>query len=330
MKGLELARAFYNEYGAPMLEREFPELLPCLCVGLVGSGSECYGYDDAVSQDHDFEPGFCIFIPDESVTGENGRPLVDSRAEFRLSRAYAALPKEFCGYDRNLISPVGGSRHGVIRIGDFYKKTVGAADGVLEIRDWLSLPEYALAEAVNGEVFFDNYGAFSAIRESLRRYPRDIFLKKLAGYLLIMEQAGLYNYPRCLAHGETAAAQLAAGEFVRAAMHVIFLLNDTYMPFYKWSFRMLRSLPLLASLALPLEDLLTTPNTTEKAAEKSAAVKSISIAVAEAVATKGLATDISDSSGSDAGPALTRLAYAVNDLISDPTIRTMNILCGVE
>ena len=41
MKGLELARAFYNEYGAPMLEREFPELLPCLCVGLVGSGSEC-------------------------------------------------------------------------------------------------------------------------------------------------------------------------------------------------------------------------------------------------------------------------------------------------
>ena len=36
MKGLELSEAFYNEYGKPMLEKEFPTLLPRVAVGLVG------------------------------------------------------------------------------------------------------------------------------------------------------------------------------------------------------------------------------------------------------------------------------------------------------
>ena len=34
MKGLELARAYYKEYGEPMLREKFPELLPLLAAGL--------------------------------------------------------------------------------------------------------------------------------------------------------------------------------------------------------------------------------------------------------------------------------------------------------
>ena len=79
MKGLELSEAFYETFGKPMLEEQFPELLPSLAVGLFGSGSECFGYDDDISQDHDFEPGFCIFLPDESQ--------VDRHSEFLLQRA---------------------------------------------------------------------------------------------------------------------------------------------------------------------------------------------------------------------------------------------------
>ena len=63
MGGLELSREFFDAYGKPMLEAQFPHLLPKLAAGLFGSGSECFGYDDEISRDHDFEPGFCIFLP---------------------------------------------------------------------------------------------------------------------------------------------------------------------------------------------------------------------------------------------------------------------------
>ena len=97
MNGLELARAYYEAYGKPMLERDFPGLLPLIAVGLTGSGSECYGYDDGLSRDHDFEPGFCIFLPDETV--------IDRPTAFRLERAYAKLPKAMDGASRGLTAP---------------------------------------------------------------------------------------------------------------------------------------------------------------------------------------------------------------------------------
>lgn len=57
-----------------------------------------------------------------------------------------------------------------------------------------------------------------------------------------MVQAGQYNFLRCLKHGETEAAQLACVEFVKSAIKTFFLLNNRYAPYYKWSFRALRSL----------------------------------------------------------------------------------------
>ena len=104
MKGIELCRAFYEEIGAPVLNEQFADVLPSLAVGITGSGSECFGFDDEVSKDHDFEPAFCIFVPDS----------LDRKTEFNLERAYAKLPKEFKGFKRARLGPVGGGRHGVI------------------------------------------------------------------------------------------------------------------------------------------------------------------------------------------------------------------------
>ena len=234
MNGLELSREYFEQYGRPMLQEQFSDVMPSLAAGLFGSGSECYGYDDEVSRDHDFEPGFCLMLPGEEV--------VDRKTAFALERAYARLPKEYQGYARSAVSPVGGSRHGVLRTADFFLEKTGSPDGCLDMHAWLSLPEHALAEAVNGTLFMDELGEVTAIRARISYYPEQIRLKKLASHLLMMAQSGQYNYLRCLRHEETGAAQLCVVEFVKNAMSVIFLLNRVYQPFYKWSFRAMRSL----------------------------------------------------------------------------------------
>lgn len=313
MKGLELSRQFYLEYGAPMLHEQFPELEDRIAVGLAGSGSECFGYDDEVSRDHDFEPGFCLFLPEEDV--------IDRKASFALERAYAKLPKEFMGFRRSPMNPVGGNRHGVIRMGDFFRDKTGTPDGCLSLRDWFFVPEQALAEATNGAVFRDVRGEFTAVRKALGYFPEDVRLKKLAGELLTMGQAGQYNYMRCISRGETAAAQLAMTEFVKSALHTVFLLNGSYMPYYKWSFRALRELPLLTELHKPLEYLLSSGNTAPEAEKKAEITERICCQIAQELRRQGL----SQFPGSEAEGH----AYGVNDRIGDAAVRNLHILYGV-
>lgn len=313
MKGLELARQYYDSCAKRMLQERFPAVLPFLAIGLAGSGSECYGYDDDTSRDHDFEPAFCIFLPGEDV--------VDRQTAFQLERAYAKLPKEFRGLRRSPVDPVGGSRHGVIRMADFFSQKTGSPDGELTLRQWLETPEYGLLEATNGAVFADPYGQFTAIREKLRYFPEDIRRKKLAGHLLLMGQAGQYNYSRCVARGETAAAQLAVFEFTQSALHGIYLLNRTYMPYYKWSFRGLKALSRLGELADDLEYLISTGNTPAQAKEKAQTIEKVCAAVAEILRRDGL-TDLQT-------PELEQQAYALNDTIQNHHIRNLHILQGV-
>lgn len=313
MKGLELSEAFYESFGKPMLEEQFPELLPSLAVGLFGSGSECFGYDDDISQDHDFEPRFCIFLPDESQ--------VDRHSEFLLQRAYAKLPSSFMGFQRSNIVPVGGARHGVLRTADFFLRTAGSPDGALSPRQWLTVPEQALAEATNGRLFFDHLGEVTRIRDALSVFPEDIRLKRLSGHLLLMAQSGQYNYLRCLDHGESAAAQLAVTEFVRSCISVIFLLNRRYQLYYKWVFRAMRELPLLPELNTPLEHLLCSGNAPDDAVEKSALIEELSALIVDQLVAQKLTSLRSKE--------LERQAYAVNNCIKDPELRNMNILAAV-
>ena len=92
MRGLELCRAYFERFGRPMLEEQFAEVLPQLAVGLIGAGSECFGFDDAVSRDHDFEPGFCIFLPGEDVVDRRTAFLPTVSKNLLIDRPYPATP----------------------------------------------------------------------------------------------------------------------------------------------------------------------------------------------------------------------------------------------
>ncbi len=315
MNGLEMAGAYWREYGREMLTGDFPELAGKVAAGLCGSGSECMGYDDEVSEDHDFEPGFCLFLP--------GEEEVDRRTAFRLERAYAALPREFMGHRRAGISPVGGNRHGVIRVSDFLTEKTGTPDGNLSAVQWLTVPEQNLLEVTNGEIWHDGDGKMTAVREKLSRMPEDIRLRKLSGELLIMNQSGQYNYRRCLDHGETGAALLAAGEFVRAAIHVFLLLDGRYMPYYKWAFRALRSGgEKRRRQAQRLENILGGGTGEEETLDRE-------ILIAETA--QDAAEELQDGNLTAASCCdLEQHAYSVEDHIQDPEIRNMHILAGIR
>lgn len=313
MKGLEIAKRYYEEFGKQAIHDNFPELENVIAIGLAGSGSECYGFDDEVSIDHDFEPGFCIWIPDEGK--------IDSKTEFKLSRVYAKLPKEYMGLHRNAMSPVGGNRHGVIRISEFLENHIGRKDADLTLENWFNIPEYALSEIVNGEVWNDDSKVFTTIRNNIKSMPEDVRLKKLAGSLYIMGQSGVYNYSRCLAHKELGAAQLALTEFVKHTMHVIFLLNKEYMPYYKWAFKALRNLPVLSCLADKLEYLINTGNSNEEIEKKKEIIEECSLAIIEVLKENNLTTQCCNDLGHHAD--------SVNNKIKDNYIRNTDLLSGV-
>ena len=310
MTGLELARAYWETFGIPMIREQFPEYEGIIAAALTGSGSECYGFDDETSRDHDFEPGFCLFIPGEDV--------VDRRTAFLLERAYAKLPAEFMGFQRQKLHPVGGQRHGVFRIDEYFTDKIGCPADRMDMEQWLRLPEYALAEAVNGEVFRDEAGLLTDCRKLLSDMPEDARRKRLAGRLLLMAQSGQYNYRRCLKHGEAGAAQLAAGEFVKNTLSAVFLLNRAYMPYYKWSFRALRALPGGEDLDRSLEWLLTTDNGESVAEDKVFCMEGIASQVIELLQEQGLTEAVCGD--------LEKHAYSVNDGIKDGEIRNKHIL----
>ncbi|MBQ7565874.1 MAG: DUF4037 domain-containing protein [Oscillospiraceae bacterium] len=310
MKGLELCRDFYEEYGVPML-KEFSDVP--MAVGMLGGGSECLGYDDETSQDHDFAPGFCVFLPDEQT--------VDRRTAFLLERAYAKLPKEYGGVKRAMLDPVGGARQGIFRLTEYFGEKLGTADGSLTDAQWFSLPQQALLEATNGEVWRDDTGALTALRRRLAYYPEDVRRKKLAGHLLLMAQSGQYNFTRCLSHGEVGAAQLAAAEFVKNAISAAFLLERRYEPYYKWAFRAMRELPQLRTMEQPLVYLLSTGAEGEQAEEKQMMIEAVASTVIDVLQTQELTKAVCGD--------LEKHAYSVNDAVRDPAVRNLHILAAV-
>lgn len=305
MTGLELSRRFFEAHGRPMLQQQFAEWWPLLAVGKVGAGSDCFGYDDEWSTDHDFEPGFCLFYPEDKL---------DRRTVFLLERAYAALPREFEGVRRQTVNPVGGQRHGVFGIAEFYRAHTGFDSGPLALDDWMHLPDSALAEAVNGAVFLDNFGRFGAVRARLQTYPEDVRRKKLAGHLLMMGQSGQYNLPRCLRRGDRAAAGLATGEFVRHTLAAFFLLNRQYAPYYKWQFHALRKLE--PTVAAQLESLLLCT-----AADPVQVVETLAAQTLQKAAGASLCP--ADT------PDLEHAAYAVNNGVAAAHLRNEHILSGI-
>ncbi|MBB2955116.1 tetratricopeptide (TPR) repeat protein [Bifidobacterium commune] len=250
ISGLKLAREYWQTYGKPMIAEKYPKYQGRIAAGLVGHGSECYGFDDQYSQDHDFGLGFCLWLTDEDYVaiGE------------QLQADYEVLPQEFMGFgprEATARAQGGSRRTGVFRISNFFASITGypAAPADDKPHEWLLLDEPTLAAATNGEIFADPLGAVSKTRQGFKMMPEDVRLSLISRRLGMIAQAGQYNLPRMLKRGDGAGAWLSIHEFVTNVCSLIFLINEPiragYMPYYKWQFAALRRLSKRMSTVLP-------------------------------------------------------------------------------
>lgn len=246
-KGLDMAEEFYLNEVKTFILKNYYEFIKYSAFAFVGEGSDCYGYDDAISRDHDFYKKCTWFLPRDI---KNKIP----HDEFKISNGILKVEA----------------------IEDFYKYYTLFEKGPCGLSEFRKVPQDLLSVATNGKVFEDNYGKFSYIRERLLSYyPRDLVLKKLAYLCNKIAQSGQYNYTRCLKRNNLMGACIALSEFLQYYCEFIHLINKKYMPFYKWQYNSLKSLPLLGEYTCSNFDRLLSLSDVYDSSEKNSIIENM-------------------------------------------------------
>lgn len=252
MNGLELNEYFFQTIRPELTER-LPELYDRLAAGLVGNGSECFGYDDEISRDHDWGVSLQIWL---SEADREAIPAVQKQLD-ELIKEHPEYPAaeatRYC------------ADHHVCTVGDFYRALTGCPRGPESVYEWDRVPQENLAMAVNGKVFYDGAGEFSQIRKHIQDYyPEDYRLKKIAARCASIAQTGQYNYLRCVKRQDHVTRNLVTAKFMTECMGLVFLLNREFMPYYKWQYRRLQELSILGAEVAELISALTAATDPEK------------------------------------------------------------------
>ena len=234
LTGMEICKKFYEEYGKQMIHEKFPQYENQMAVGLVGEGSEVFGFDDDFSRDHDFGPGFCIWLPKELYKAMGDK----------VQEEYDKLPQTFMGITR-ATTEMGKGRVGVWRMGDFFEEYTNYRTAPEKAAEWVEIDDYKLATVTNGEVWRDDLGEFTRRRQGFMAQPPEAYRVKLARMISSMAQMGQANYARSMARKDYVTAEICIAKYMEDTLHCIFLLNDAYAPYYKWLLTGSKSLEIL-------------------------------------------------------------------------------------
>ena len=259
---IEQSRIFYEERLAKAIERDFPEFADRIAVGIVGEGSDCFGYDDLISQDHDFGVGVCLWLTDEDA------PKIGNDLQNVYSRELSEWIRSETATSVNPDHSIRlNQRRGVQSIRQFYSNCIGSSidpsDPVISDGIWFYTDEWKFATAVNGVVFRDDCGQFTKVRE-LRQgyYPDRIWKMRLVNALHDYAAAAQVNYARCMARNDLVSAQYCRMRSIDAAINIMFLIRRRFAPYYKWKYRALKELKGSAPLAELIEQVsLMVPDT---------------------------------------------------------------------
>jgi len=236
MKGMELSRRYFDEIVFPAFNKSAADVLELMTFGLSGPGSECYGYDDELSRDHDWGPRVCIWIPEELFVLQS-EPL---------EAIYKKLESRFLGFGPVNRLDTRFRRDGILSTSRFFKNYLGTDQPPENLHDWLLLPEESLSLCTNGEIFRTGSMRFADMRQVLLSYfPEDLWLKKISSRCKASSQHGQYNLWRADSRNDQLAVEQHKARFIYETVSLVFLLNRRYRPVEKWMFKGLENLTIL-------------------------------------------------------------------------------------
>lgn len=238
LRGMTISREYYDNFGKPAFgkwEKEWKtsDSEETFCYAKVGEGSECFGFDDIISKDHDFGPGFCVFVSKSQY----------EKYGVELEAIYNGLPENYKGFSRPK-KFAGAPRNGIIVVEDFMKRILSLEERELVFliqnrtlpeETWIRLEDWRLCTVTNGAIFDGEDSLFGSIYAGLKGgYPEVIRRKKIAQKVGEICQEGQYNYPRLMQRQDECGAMVMLHSFEEHTVELLYLLNCVYAPHKKW------------------------------------------------------------------------------------------------
>ena len=288
MKGLEVTRRYFFEWGLPYLRNQHSQLVDRLAAGMIG-GSDSIGADDEISRDHNWGPGFSVWLMEEDYASFGAALAAD---------LHRAVPDSFEGHG---IDECFGSKAKSIRVRSmdefFTDETSGFTQPPSDVLLWnpSHRDESHLYFMKHGQVFHDPLGEFTRRRDGFCHWPQHALLQRLANASWQLWHYGEYNFGRVAQRGDPLAVLLCKAEFIHHAMRLCFYLEQDFVPYWKWVSYCFRQIDGVDSLARELDCFSQSTDITEQ----QRLIESMCAFLCARVVEKGF---LSASDNRDAGP----------------------------
>ena len=240
---VDVSRDFFFEVLLPILQREYPTEASQTAFGVFGYGSEVLRLDDEYSSDHHWGLRINALMPEYLFKGRQKEILgvVDSN-----------LPDSYRGHSLQKGYTVGKGLS-LMSLERFLTQTIGIDYPPETYEEWLSLPEEDIVHVINGEIWYDEAGCFSAIRKAFHDYyPEPVRLRRIAHWCRYFSGMGSYALHRALLRHNEYYANVAFSRALRLGIQLAFLLDKEYFTYDKWIMAFLPRLPRLGGVILPI------------------------------------------------------------------------------
>ncbi|MCB0254077.1 MAG: DUF4037 domain-containing protein [Anaerolineae bacterium] len=233
---IDVSRCFFFEVLKPILESNFPAATAQTTFGVFGYGSEGLRLDDEHSADHHWGIRVNALMPEQMFAQQSADILRVVEKE---------TPATYRGHNlRDGYSA--GKGLSLTSLEGYLLRTVGLTRVPQTFQEWLNVPEEDITHVVNGEIWQDDAGQFSAVRAAfLAYYPEPVRLRRIAHWCRYFSGMGTYALKRALLRYNEWYAAVTFARAIRLGVQLAFLLDKQYCPYDKWTMAFFSQLPRL-------------------------------------------------------------------------------------